>query len=203
MAALTHRDRRVLRLALTVALPFFAAAYGGRPAWRAYAERRDAIEQQRELLARERGVAQSGPSLDSALAASGATVRGELRTVVRSGARATAFSQLTERLRATARRSEVAILQVTEVGADSLGDGLQLLRLSIRSESDIGGLARFLRAVESDPLRIRTSRMFIERGAQGVPGADDGSTDGRNVLFMTATVEALAFIDDASARRRE
>jgi hypothetical protein len=122
---------------------------------------------------------------------------------VRSGARATAFSQLTERLRATARRSEVAILQVTEVGADSLGDGLQLLRLSIRSESDIGGLARFLRAVESDPLRIRTSRMFIERGAQGVPGADDGSTDGRNVLFMTATVEALAFIDDASARRRE
>jgi hypothetical protein len=192
MPGLTTRDRRVLLLALFVGGPFFAIAYGARPAWRAYGDRVAALEQQRDLLARERGLVAGAASLDTPTTVTREALRRDLRTVIRSGARATAFSLLTERVRAAARQHDVLVLQASEAGAEELGDGLSLLRVSVRAESDLAGIARLLRAIESDPLQIRTSRVFIERSPQGALGPDGGSTDGRNVLLLNVTIEALA-----------
>ena len=194
MSGISGRDRRVLAIFAFVLAPLFAAAYGARPLVRAYGERTSALAQQRELLARERAAVSASPTLAAPIAAARAAIASESRGIIQSVARSTAYSALTDHLRSSARRQDVLVLQATEVQGDSVEGGHSIVRVALRAESDLAGITRYLRSLESDPLRLRVSRVFIERVAQGqfLFGGSSTASDGRTVLILNATVESLA-----------
>lgn len=190
----TDRDRRTLRVLVYLILPAFAVAYAVRPMAEAWGEAREDLARQADLLERERAViaAAGAGALDAAITSAGATLAREERAVIRASSRPTAFSDLADHLRGAARREQVLVQQVSELSVDSLGGDWQVLRLGVRGESDLAGITRFIRAIEDDPRRIRLTRLFIERQRDGGFAGSDVATDGRNVLTVHATVEALA-----------
>jgi hypothetical protein len=163
VSSLTPRDRRVLRLLAFVILPVFAVAYGARPLWRAWSAEREDLLQQSALLQRERAAVGEAGTLDSALTHRRALLAVEQRSVIRANSQPTAYSELADHLRGVARREQVLVHQVSELPTDSVGSDLRLLRLAVRGESDLAGITRFIRSMESDPRRIRITRLFIER----------------------------------------
>ncbi len=201
MSAMTGRERRVLAIFAFALAPLFAASYGARPLLRVYRERTGALAQQRELLARERAAVSAAPALSVPIVAARSAVARESRGIIQSAALSTAFSALTDHLRSSARRQNVLVLQTTSMPADSLEGAYSVLRVAVRAESDLAGITRFLRSLESDPLRLRVSRVFIERAAQGQLAGSVVATDGRTVLILNATIESLALVAPAGDER--
>lgn len=200
MRTLSSRDRRALFFAAVVVAPVFAVAYGARPMMRSVGERVERTHQQRELLQRELGLIAGRSAVDSLQHVVDRSMADELKLVIHSGDRATAYSLLSERVRALARRRQVAVLQLAESPPDSIERGLTVLRMGLRAESDIAGVLGFLAAVESDPSRLRVTRLFIERANVRPLGEESGATDGRHVLMLTATIEALAWMAPNQAK---
>jgi hypothetical protein len=193
MRTLTSRERRIVR-AFIVLLPIFAIAYGARAVVGAHRARSEALAQQRSLLERERAVVADSAALSGPIAEARAAAARAARGVLRGTSRPTTHSALIEHLRTIARRNEVLVVQTSELASDSVADGLTLLRIAVRGESDVAGVSRLLRAIEADPLQLRVSRLSIERVAQD--GAAAGiPSDGRQVVIVHATVEALARLD--------
>lgn len=192
MRAMTSRERRVLKLFIFVLAPLFAAAYGARPLIQAYRERSSLLDEQRELLARERQIVEDATWLAARIDSSRQAFGHESRGLIDGSERATAHAALANHLRAVARRNEVLVNRVTEMPADSIGDGLTLLRVALNAESDLAGVTRFLESVRTDSLQLRISRIFIESSSRNQIGGSAVASDGRYVLSVNATVEALA-----------
>lgn len=201
MSAMTGRERAVLTIFALVLAPLFAALYGARPLLRVYGERTGALAQQRELLARERAAVSAAPALSVPIVAARSAVARASRGIIQSAALSTAFSALTDHLRSSARRQDVLVLQMTEMPGDSIVGGHSVLRVALRAESDLAGITRYLRSLESDALRLRVSRVFIERAGQDQFGGSAAATDGRTVLILNATIESLARVVPAGADR--
>lgn len=194
MSPLAPRDRQVLRLLAFVLLPLFAVAYGVRPLVGDWSARRERLALQADLLAREREALTTAGHLDEWMtAALGATAEEE-RRVIRASALPVAASAFGDRLRELSRRDHVTVLQLSEAGSDSVDTDLRVLRVALRGESDLAGITRLLASIDADASRMRVTRLFIERQAPVAFGDRGGATDGRNVLVVHATVEALARI---------
>lgn len=198
MSTLSTRDWRILRVFGLFILPAFALAYGARPLMTEWREARERRSEQEELLSSERAAVARATLLDEPLVAARSALALEERTVTRASTHQTAYSAIAEHVRTLARRDQVMVQQLAELPADSLQDGLRIVRINLRGESDLAGIARFLRAVAVDPRRIRVSRLFVERGPQGPFGGGVAASDGRNVLVVNAVIEALARIDRSS-----
>jgi hypothetical protein len=194
MSSLGPRDRRMLRALAFVILPAFAVAYGARPLVRTWSAEREGLLQQMELLQRERAAVAEAGMFDSAIVHRRTMLAREERAVIRASSQPTAFSELADHLRSAARREQVLVHQVSELPVDSVGADLRLLRLGVRGESDLAGITRFIRSIEADPRRIRVTRLFIERQGANNMGGGPATTDGRNVLTLHATIEALALV---------
>lgn len=188
MAPLAARDRRAIVLGAFVLLPAFGLAYGARPFVRALGERRDAAGQQGDLLARERALVNRAPEIPAATAASRSALERELPRSIRSADAATASVRLADYVRGAARAHEVLVVQSTELPADSLVGGIEVLRLSVKVESDLAGILRFLRALETGAPRVRVTALSVERAGPSASGA--AATDGREVLSLAAILEA-------------
>ena len=191
MAVLSARDRRAIVVGALVLAPAFGVAYGVRPFARALAGRRLAAAQQRDLLERERALLEFAPKLPALMAAGRATLEAELPRAIRGAAVATATVRLADHVRSVARAHEVLVVEAVEFGADSLAGGIEVLRLNLKAESDLGGILRFLRALEAGAPTVRISSVSIERARQAPTGAPRaGAADAREVLSLTAIVEA-------------
>lgn len=194
---MTSRERLAVRLLLVAGLPVFAIAYAAKPMLRARAERVEQLAQSRDLLARAEHALTDDARLRTELAELRARERQSMRAVVSTAGEATAVSHITEQVRALARRHEVLVLSTNEVGTDSTVAGLSLIRIGVRVESDMRGIARLLGAISTDPSALRVSRVFIERraGDLGAPVRDSTA----RALTAHLTIEALARVGDASA----
>jgi hypothetical protein len=186
----TTRERMVLRLFVVAALPVFAAAYAAKPMLRARGDRLEQLAQSRDLLARAEFALRDDGRVRAEVAALRDDERQVMRAVVATAGHATAISHVTEQLRALARRHDVLVLSTNELASDSALEGLSVIRVGLRVESDLRGIARLLDAIEGDPSALRVNRVFIERRAvdQGVPASDSLA----HVLTAHLTVEALA-----------
>jgi hypothetical protein len=189
MASLSPRDRRAIVIGTFVLAPAFGLAYGVRPFARALTERHLAASLQRDLLARERAVVAAAPGTPAATAAMRAQLEAELPRAIRAAAVATASVRLADYLRAAARAHEVLVVQTTELPADSLVGGVEVIRLNLKAESDLAGILRFLRALETGVPRVRVTNVSVERAGPVTAGAADAA-DVREVLSLTAIVEA-------------
>ena len=197
MRGLSVRDRRAIAAAAIVLAPalLFVTA---RPYVRSLAALRNEAALGRELLARERDLVRDAANFVGPTAVSLAALGAELPRVVHSEARATAMVQLADYVRGIARTNEVLLTQASEAPADSLAPGMQLLRLSVRAESDFAGVLRFLNSLERGRQRIRVTRLLVQRATSrtgpGVPA------DAADVLVLTATIEAPAIIQGPTVR---
>jgi len=193
--ALTAKDRRALRVLTLVVLPLFGIAYGVRPVARAIVERSEQRAQQHDLLVRERTAVAEATHVDSALFFARLALAGESEGLLKGPARAAIMSDLTDRVRSLARQQDVLVLQLTELPADSIGDCWSMLRIAMRAESDLAGVARMLRGLERDVAHLRVSRILIERPDAGFGGGGPAASDGRQVLTMNFTIETLVLDD--------
>jgi hypothetical protein len=186
----TSRERAVLRLFFAVGVPLFAAAYGARPLLRARAERLDQLAQSRDFLARAQVALRDDARTQRDLDSLRLRERQAMRAVVTTAGQATAISHVTEQLRTLARRHDVLVLSTNELASDSTLAGLSLMRIGVRVESDLRGVARLLNAIENDGAALRVSRIFFERRSAEIGTAAGDSL--ANVLTAHLTVESLA-----------
>ena len=177
MPPVSARDRRALVIGALVLAPAFGVAYGVRPFARALSERHLAAAQLRELLARERALVAEAPRIPAATAAGRAALEAELPRAIRGAAIATASVRLADYLRAAARAHEVLVVQTTELPADSLMGGIEVLRLSVKAESDLAGILRFLRAIETGAPNVRLTNVSVERAGPGRSGVTAAAAD--------------------------
>jgi hypothetical protein len=198
---LAGRDRRALLLGVIALAPTLAWSYGVRPFRNALGERRDRAARESELLSRERALVEQAPRLPTMLAGSRRALDTELEHVVRSDAAATASVRLADYVRALARAHEVLVTQATEAPADSLAQGVLLLRLSVHGESDLQGILGFLRALETGTIRAGVATVQIER-APVRSTARGRVDDGREVLALNATIVAPAVLTAARGGER-
>lgn len=189
MPVLTSRDRRAITLGALVLAPVFGVAYGVRPFALALGERHLAASQQRDLLARERALVAQALTMPTAAAAGRAALEAEWPRAIRAFDVATASVRFADYLRGVARAHEVLVVQTTELPADSLRGGVDVLRLHLQAESDFAGLLRLLHALETGVPRVRVSSVNIERAGPERSGTGDAS-GAREVLALSATVEA-------------
>jgi hypothetical protein len=185
----TSRERTALRLLLAT-LPVFAVAYAAKPLLSARGERVEQLAQSRDFLARAQQALADDARVREALNSLRAHERRTMRAVVSTAGEATAVSHVTELVRTLARRNEVLVLSTNELAGDSTVAGLSLIRIGVRVESDMRGIARLLGAVANDPAALRVSRVFIERRAGDIGTVPTDST--ARALNAHLTIEALA-----------
>jgi hypothetical protein len=116
---------------------------------------------------------------------------------------AIASAQLAAYLGNIARRSRVLMQDANTRPSTTSPEGIRTLRVEVRAESDIQGVATFLHNLESGQKLVRVDRLEISR----VPGLED--KNGFETLSIAATISGFAFMpapapqaDTASGGRR-
>jgi hypothetical protein len=200
MTPLSPRDRRAIVIGALVLAPAVGLAYGVRPFVRALVERRLLASQLRDRLDRERALVGQTAGMPAAAAAGRAALEAELPRAIRAAAVATASVRLADYVRAAARAHDVLIVQTSELSADSLADGIEVLRLNVKAESDLAGILRFLRALETGETRVRIKSMSVDRVDASGAGAAAAAPDAREMLSLSAIVEAPLVLTTAPSR---
>lgn len=195
-STMSAKDRRAIILGAIVVLPALVFIYGVRPYQAALSATRDELETARLALSREKAVVAARPtapggqqSADSALA----MVKPRL---FEGRDDAIASAQLAAYLGSVARRSRVLMQDANTRPSTSSSEGIRTLRVEVRAESDIQGVATFLHNLESGQKLVRVDRLEISR----VPGLEE--RNGYETLSIAATIAGFAFnaADTTSAR---
>lgn len=187
------RDRRALILGAAVLLPVVLWIGVIRPYAGLLDETRARVEVERALLARERGLLAIAGELPGRLATATARLEEESATLLGASNAVAAEEVLMEHIQRTATRSRVLVQDArgVEVHADEAAGPLAPVRLGVRVESDLAGLASFLNRLESGPGLIRILEMSVEparsggRVTNGAPGPLE-----MGALTMSMIVEA-------------
>jgi len=215
---LSSRDQRALLLGLALIVPallFFGAV---RPYRAAMSGLRDRIETERGLLERERALIAAADQLPEALQAAAARSQRSAGRLIRSPDRILAEAELTVFLERVASSSKVLLQELRGI-ADTTWTGppeVRPVRLAIRGESDLEGVATFLRHLESSPVLMRVAELSLQpiEAAQATlprPTSDNDDNDDdderparaaaptprqqTDVIEFTALIEAFASAD--------
>lgn len=171
LPSITARDRRAVRLGALLLAP--ALAYGAiaRPYVATRAALTAELEQERELLGRERSLLLSRDAVLAAGERAAANLQA-LTPLLFTGRDPTAQSgALAALLRRVADRSGVRVNDLRVPVTDSAVDGLQMLLVEFRGTSDLEGIATMLRELETGPRLVAIRRLIMSRTAG--PGHDD------------------------------
>jgi hypothetical protein len=183
-ATLSPRDWRAVLLGMAVLLPPLLYLWGVRPYAAALADARNRLAVAQTALARERALLAFAPQ-------SGA-LRSALDSVLRA-AEAQAFSARDDGIAAAglgayvaklAQGHEVWLQATTAREAVVSRSGVRTLAVDVRAESDIQGIAAFLRALEAGDKLVHVAQLSL------VPAADT-STSAR-ALQLRATLLGYA-----------
>jgi hypothetical protein len=183
------KDRRAIILGAVLVLPALFFIYGVRPYRAALAETRDELETARVALSREKAAVASS----AAGTAPGAQRFADSALVIvtprlfEGRDDAIASAQLAAYLGSVARKSRVLMQDANTRPSTASAEGIRTLRVEVRAESDIQGVATFLHNLESGQKLVRVDRLEISR----VPGLED--KNGFETLSIAATISGFAF----------
>lgn len=186
-STMSPKDRRAIVMGAVIVLPALIFIWGVRPYRAAMAATRDELETASLALSREKAaVAQraapvSQRSADSALAMAAPRL-------FEGRDDAIASAQLAAYLGNVARRSRVLMQDANTRPSTTSPEGIRTLRVEVRAESDIQGVATFLHNLESGQKLVRVDRLEISR----VPGLED--KNGFETLSIAATISGFAFL---------
>jgi len=165
LEGLAPRDRRALLLGLVVAIPAVAWVFGVRPYSRTLEDVQDRVAAERELLARELALVESGPELpDRVRAAEESAARAGSR-MLGASSQLLAEAELTGFLEQAASQERVLLEEILsgELGrGEEPPPGLTVVRLHLRGESDLEGILRFLDRIERSQILIRVRGLALE-----------------------------------------
>lgn len=195
------RDRRAVAIGLFIVVPSLLYVYAVRPIARAIGDRRAAAAQQADLLARERMVLEQSPRFPAMGAEAGKKLDEELKRTIKSEEAVTASVKLADYVRQIGRAHELLVTEAAEAPGDSLTPGVMLLRLSVHGESDLQGILGFVRGIENGAMHARVSSLQIDK-ARARANQNGQAEDPREVLTLTATIEAPAVIAPAKGSER-
>jgi hypothetical protein len=197
----SSRDRRAVMIGAVILVPSLLYVYAARPIARAIADKRTAAVQQTDLLARERAVIELAPRFPALRVEASQRLDAELKRTIKSEAAVTANVKLADYVRQIGRAHELLVTDAAEAPGDSLTPGVMLLRLSVHGESDLQGILGFLRAIENGSMHARVASLQIEK-ARGRTMPNGQGEDPREILTLTATIEAPAVIAPAKGAER-
>ena len=176
-----------------ILLPFLLYIWGVRPYLSSLGEQRDQLLLQQTALARERALlaaADRGPiarhAADSLLASAGSRL-------FEGGDEAVAGGLLTSYLAGVARRSNVLMMEAAGRRVSTTPNGVRVIEVEIRAESDFAGIVDFLQALETGPKVVRMEQVNL------TPGGDASGTGG--VVRLRATVLGFGLVEGAAAVR--
>ena len=196
-ATLNARERRTIIAGATILVVSLGWIYGVRPMRAALADLNDQVAVEREALAREQAAvleATRSPArkrvADSAMAAAQARLFSGANDVAAGAALASYLGDVARKTHvwlasASTRATPASARGVTPALAAEQADGLHLLRVELRAESDFRGVLDFLDALERGDRVVKVERLDI---AKTLRAGDDG----RETLSIAATVVGYA-----------
>jgi hypothetical protein len=188
---MSPKDRRAILLGAVIVLPFLIYLWGVRPYRAALESTRDELETARVALSREKAaVAVTSASPGSQRMADSALIIVTPR-LFEGRDDAIASAQMAAYLGSIARRSRVLMQDANTRPSTTSPEGIRTLRVEVRAESDIQGVATFLQNLESGQKLVRVDRLEISR----VPGLEE--KNGFETLSIAATISGFAFMPAA------
>ncbi len=182
MIALSARDRRALWRGALVVLAALVYTVGVRPSRDRRAQLLQQLEAERAVLARERIIAAEAAEV----AASGtATPVADGRAFFKGADAVIASSSLVEHLASAADSHDVWLQQAVTNPPTSTGDSLLELQVSVRAESDMRGLLRWLAALERGSMLTQVQTLDVR-------SMRVDEEDGTAPLAIAATVRSVA-----------
>lgn len=187
-STMSPKDRRAIIVGAVVVLPALLFIYGVRPYRTALAETRDELDIARLALSREKAAVTTTRANPDAQRSADSALMMTAPRLFEGRDDAIASAQLAAYLGTVARKSRV-LMQDANTRPSSLSpEGIRTLRVEVRAESDIQGVATFLHNLESGQKLVRIDRLEISR----VPGLED--KNGFETLSIAATVAGFAFV---------
>lgn len=187
-STMSPKDRRAIIVGAVVVLPALLFIYGVRPYRAALAETRDELDIARLALSREKAAVTTTRANPDAQRSADSSLMMTAPRLFEGRDDAIASAQLAAYLGNVARKSRV-LMQDANTRPSSLSpEGIRTLRVEVRAESDIQGIATFLHNLEAGQKLVRIDRLEISR----VPGLED--KNGFETLSIAATVAGFAFV---------
>jgi hypothetical protein len=182
-STMSAKDRRAIIIGAVILLPALFFIWGVRPYRAALTEARDELETARIALSREKaavGVTGANPqaqrSADSALMMTAPRLFEGRDDAIASA-----------QLGGVARRSRVLMQDANTRPSTTSPEGVRTLRVEVRAETDVQGVATFLHNLEAGNKLVRVDRLEISR----VAGLED--KNGFETLSIAATISGFAF----------
>jgi hypothetical protein len=186
-STMSAKDRRAIMLGVLIVMPALIFIWGVRPYRTAMTETRDELETARLALSREKAAVVAKPNAPGGqqLADSALVLVGPRLFEGRDDAIASA--QLAAYLGGVARKSRVLMEDANTRPSTTSPEGIRTLRVEVRAESDMEGVATFLHNLEGGQKLVRVDRLEISRA----PGLED--KNGFETLSIAATIAGFAF----------
>lgn len=178
LASLETRERRVVLGGAAVSVVAVVLAWGVLPFLDSWQQREDAVATKEERIARLSSLVAAEGSIRARLEAGRRRARGEEAELLDGGTAALAASELQMLLRRYAQSSPARLSRVDVLAAsDSTVAGFAAVPVRLTAESDVRGLAAFLRRIQESRPLLRFDRLQVSGGRL--------LDDGRQVLTLT------------------
>jgi hypothetical protein len=162
---MADRDRRAIILGLAVLAPALLFVFVVKPYRAKLAEMKEQVSAERSLLERELALIAQGPTLPRELKAAEARVAVAEARLVKASNQPLAEAELTEALEEMSSESRVLLQEVRNVPlqrGEEPPAGMGAIRLGIRGESDLEGVATLLHKIENSRLVMRLREVSLE-----------------------------------------
>ncbi len=191
-AALSPRDKRALVIGALVLLPALFFVWVVKPYLGVLEESQDFLNAERATLARERATVEAAERNPGMQQLADSLMRAMTPRLFAGRDDIMATAELVSHLGAVAQEHSVWLQNATTRPSEVSRGGVRTLHVALRAESDIEGLLRFLRALETGPKLVHIDRLDISVA----PGSL--SPTGVEPISITASVTAYAIPDDAA-----
>jgi hypothetical protein len=186
-STMSPKDRRAIILGAVLVLPALIFIYGVRPYRASLTDTRDELETARLALSREKAAVAVTDTNPAGLRTADSALTMVAPRLFEGRDDAIASAQLAAYLGTVARRSRVLMQDANTRPSIASPEGIRTLRVEVRAESDVQGIATFLHNLESGSKLVRVDRLEISR----VPGLED--KNGYETLSIAATIAGFAF----------
>lgn len=186
LGALSASERRTISIGAGILLVAGAYVWAVRPFWTALGDARERLRIERETLARERAAvatARANPRLqqraDSAMALATPRLFTGRDDVMAS-------ADLVAYLGDVTRKARVLLQDAATRPSATTRNGIRVLRVDIRAESDLQGILTLLQTLEWGDKLVRVERIDLSR----LPNPTDD--DASETLSLSASIAAFA-----------
>jgi hypothetical protein len=190
---LEARDRRAMALGVAVLLPVVVWIGVVRPYLGALETVRADLEAERGLLAREEGLLASADQLPGRLEQATLLLEQEAAGLIRVENELLAEARLADALQEEAAGSRVLIQEVRSVqpNPDAPDPAYGVIRLGLRAESDLQGLATFLNRIEGSSTLLRVLELSVEPARTALSRDDAPTPADMGALTFSMIVEGF------------